>query len=1175
MQYLLVLTVNVLQSEIALMYKYPAISEPFAHAVASTFREISMAVGKHSDVRLGEMESTSQNDRQAMVSWNPSNPFASTENWCMHHLVEAKAREIPSAEAVYAWDGSMTYADLVTLADFAAQRLVQAGVGPGVYVPFAYEKSMWVVVATLAILKAGGAFVPVNPNDPVARLTEIFGKVSAVVVVTMEKFVPKFSSIAEKVIVISRKIDEKGKQDKSFLNGAFRIGETPNSCPRLIDPVMNHEYNIGVRHSTPGINSPPLDNKNHSIKREVNPFDPMVVLFTSGSTGQPKGIILEHSAICTHALVHGSNMKYHGARVLQFAAHTFDVATIDIFTTLLFSGCICIPSEEERKSDVVGVISRMRADYAILTPSFAGLIDPSEVPTMKTLAIGGEALPQDRVQRWAEKVNLIQIYGPAEVGICLTMDMKFDTAPETVGFPLRNSSCWLVDPDNYNALVPIGAIGELAVAGPSLARGYLNNQAKTRVSFIEKPAWAAALGLGCERFYLTGDLLRYNTSSFDGSYDILGRKDAQIKLRGQRVEPAEIEYHVGKLSGVAVSMVTRPRKGYFAEDLVCVVQMHRPGFIASQVHNEAIRLSKLQTLTTRSLREQLAKVLPTYMIPSICLVIDTMPLVASLKIDRRQVDSWLTDLDTRPVLEDITTLSQLLPSELTAIALSLKISSLVASKDERRRSALDKHDFGLQMAGIDSIQIISLSMYLQCEHATKIPMDTLLSPDLTVRTLAKLIDAHNHRNTNLMTNGNSRATVSSITCAHIDVAHEAVNLTKRLFHSIQLELKSPKVARNIKLPKSNIFLTGATGYLGSTILRRLMATPNIAVFVLVRCSSLEVGFQRIVAAATRYKWWQPSYSSRIRVWVGDLIKPSLGLDPDNLRLLQGSTSDVSRGSAIHGVIHNGARIHYVSSYATLFPSNINPTLELLRITASSPHISKFIFVSGGLKPNASLSATSSPDMKFLREAGGYAQTKFVSETLVHNCVSHPAFQAKTLQIVKPGYIIGSTYAGVANTSDFIWRLIAGCIEIGAYNIEEADDWVFIADVEEVAHAVVARAFEDKTDDTASKMASSGHARRILSGLRFSDLWTLLHNRFRYRLQGVAYEEWMTRLRAKILESQDTHLLFPLLHVLERDGNSIGENSIPQGQNDTNRVMQAVERNVRYLIDTGFLPQSEA
>lgn len=148
----------------------PLVSEPFAQAVIATYREICKAICNHGNSKLGEMESASEKDRQAMLSWNPRDPFTSMEYSCMHLLVEAKCREIPTADAVYAWDGSITNAELDRIANVSAQCLAQADVGPGVCVPFAYEKSIWAVVATLAILKAGGALVPVNSNDPITRL---------------------------------------------------------------------------------------------------------------------------------------------------------------------------------------------------------------------------------------------------------------------------------------------------------------------------------------------------------------------------------------------------------------------------------------------------------------------------------------------------------------------------------------------------------------------------------------------------------------------------------------------------------------------------------------------------------------------------------------------------------------------------------------------------------------------------------------------------------------------------------------------------------------------------------------------------------------------------------------------------------------------------------------------
>ncbi|KAL9132491.1 MAG: hypothetical protein Q9175_006330, partial [Cornicularia normoerica] len=556
------------------------------------------AILSDDELRIGKLDLVREEDKQKMISWNPEDPFAQAEKTCMHHLVNAKAREIPAYEAICAWDGSLAYAQLEKLATVVAHRLIGLGVGPGIYVPFAYEKSLWTVVATLGILKAGGAFVPLNPQDPKARLGEILMNINADIVVTVDSLVPKFEDLVKYVVVVSAKTVFDDEPEHNVIN--------------ISDAVA------------------------------VGPTDPIFVLFTSGSTGQPKGMIHEHGAICTHAVAHGEAMHYHGARVLQFAAHTFDVAIMDIFTTLIYGGTICIPSEEDRRNNIIGVINSMEANHAILTPSFAGLIEPSEVPSLKTLAIGGEALPQDRIQRWAEKVSLISIYGPAEAGICLITPLYARTRPETVGYPLRNSSCWLVDPDDVDCLVPIGAVGELVVAGPSLARGYLNNEAKTRTSFFESPAWAVGLGLGLKRFYRTGDLLRYNTDSFDGSYEFVGRKDSQIKLRGQRIEPGEVEHHIGaRIPGVAVSMVTRPEEGCFSGELVAVVQMRGTSTKSSGVRHEAIRLVTDQPLSIETFRGHLSKTLSNYMIPTVCLVINFMPLVPSLKIDRRAVNAWL------------------------------------------------------------------------------------------------------------------------------------------------------------------------------------------------------------------------------------------------------------------------------------------------------------------------------------------------------------------------------------------------------------------------------------------------------------------------------------------------------------------------------------------------------
>lgn len=1038
----------------------------------------------------------STEDKQMIVSWNPK--YLYSQPTCLHYLVEAVARAIPTSEAVCSWDGCLTYAQLDTLSSLVARRLAELGVKAGVYVPLAFEKSMWTVVAALGILKAGGAFVPIDPTHPIDRIGGILRDLNASILVTSPSFEARFSHLVKQIVVVDA---QTGQED--FEMDVIQL-------PR------------------------------------VDPNDPVYVLFTSGSTGRPKGMIHSHGAICSHAITHGEAMGYQGARVLQFAAYTFDVAIFDIFTTLIFGGCICVPSEEDRMTNIVHVIESMKANFAILTPSLASLLDPREVPTLQKLAIGGETLTNEGIQRWADRSSLFNIYGPAEVGICLMTEIHPQrTRPETVGYSLKNCSCWLVDPEDPNCLVPIGAVGELVIAGPSLAQGYLNNEEKNRSSYAEDLKWAVDMGLQYRRFFRSGDLLRYNIESFDGSYDFIRRKDTQIKLRGQRIEVGEIEHHLANIPNVAISMVDRPAQGCFAGELVAIVQMRSAG--SHRMRDDPISLAPSQSLSLEALQIQLSQHLPGYMIPTACLVIESMPFVPSLKINRRQVSAWLNSLKSKLFSEaaeiaDEAEVPELNQHEQIAISIGFKVAELVAHNDLNRRLRLERRDFGVQKTGMNSIQIISLSMWLQRTFGLKIPLEKLFSSRTTIRDLARLVNQRDeppslYRGVGLF-----------------NVQQECDILVKQLEDSV----KSPSSERGStdQVPVRNVLVTGASGYLGSGILQQLMFRSELQIFALVRYSSEAEGLQRIIDLATRDGWWEDAFRSRLHIWMGDLTNDHLGLQSEQIQRLCGRCQE---HLGIHAVIHSGARVHYSFDYEALKATNVHPTLTILKMAAESKYLSRFIYISGGQKPSVH-EVKRLPDAAPKCQGNGYGQSKYVSELLVQRCVDLVPFRGKRLYTVKPGYIIGPLKTGNANQSDFIWRLIAGCLEVRAYNKDEAQHWLFMSDVDNVAEKVVSAVFG---------LHESGHTREVVDGLLFSDLWDLLEKFFGYELEPLAHEEWLKRLQEMILVKQESHPLFPLIDTLEREGGSIGSKEMPIAR--TEWVMDVVKRNVQELIRVGFLP----
>lgn len=266
--------------EVTLNYRYPRISTETASGVATTLEKIlaEMISGTHGTI--GELDCLSYRDRQQIQNWNsiqkPKYHFD-----CVHRVFEYHSRLAPSANAICSWDGNMNYSELNKHASSVALQLVELGVSPGVYIPFCFEKSMWAVVATLAILKAGAAFVPLDPDHPISRVTDIVQSVDAKIVIASPIHAHLFMHVVDHIVILS------------------------SPTVRALLNTSDCTFSSSV----------------------VSPQDPAFLLFTSGSTGRPKGIIQEHSSVVSNAFAHGKAMHYRkDSRVLQFAAHTFDVA---------------------------------------------------------------------------------------------------------------------------------------------------------------------------------------------------------------------------------------------------------------------------------------------------------------------------------------------------------------------------------------------------------------------------------------------------------------------------------------------------------------------------------------------------------------------------------------------------------------------------------------------------------------------------------------------------------------------------------------------------------------------------------------------------------------------------------------------------------------------------------
>ncbi|KAL4905874.1 hypothetical protein BDW74DRAFT_177571 [Aspergillus multicolor] len=590
------LHVKVLQDDVCIFLEWwnTEISTTQMESVARYFEQLLDQAASSQDTPVLDAGCFLEHDWARIYKFNSAVPEA--RDRCIHDVISETSRLHPEREAVCSWDGNFTYGELDDLSSELAYHLQAHEVGPETLVALCFDKSKWNIVAMLGVLKAGGAFVPLDPTHPTSRLRSLVDSVDAKIMLCSRNRSGILSPVAKKLVPL----DEQFFADMSTSTGRY-------------------------------------------VKEVAKSTTAAYLIFTSGSTGQPKGTLIEHRSFVTCATAFGGPMGLNAdTRKLQFAAHTFDCSLAESLAVLIHGGCICVPSNEERLNDIVKAITRMRVNFTSLTPSFARLVDPSSVPGLKTILLMGEAMSRTDLERWLH-IRLLNGYGPTEAAVCSSIkediDVNYDC--RDVGLP-TGTLFWVVNPDDHNQLVPVGSPGELLLEGPTLARCYINNPQKTDEVFIYNPSWTKRDSkCGDRRFYKTGDLVRYNSDS--GSLTFIGRKDTQIKLHGQRIELGEIEYSISALPTVKHCIAFLCKSGFAKGKIVAAVSLKK------EVSVDTMPLMLLppseRAQVTAEFREQLSKQLPTYMIPAVWLCVEALPLLPSGKLNRKEIIKWVTDLE--------------------------------------------------------------------------------------------------------------------------------------------------------------------------------------------------------------------------------------------------------------------------------------------------------------------------------------------------------------------------------------------------------------------------------------------------------------------------------------------------------------------------------------------------
>jgi amino acid adenylation domain-containing protein/thioester reductase-like protein len=960
----------------------------------------------------------------ALANWSMSEaPYPRDLN--VAQLFEAQVARNPEAIALVWGEEELTYLEVNMHANRLAHHLRRRGVGAETAVGIYLERSPRLIIGLIAICKAGGCYLPLDTTYPKKRLAFMLHDAQAPMIITeaaMAKDLP-----AHEAAVI---------------------------CLEEAWPEISQESEQNLPHVATG---------------ESRAY----IMYTSGSTGSPKGIEILHRGIAR--LVMNTNYVQLGPddRVAQISNCAFDASTWEIWGALLNGSRLIGVKKDLSLSPpaFAAQIERQRITAMFLTTALFHLM-AKECPTafrnVRDLLVGGDTLSP----HWAREVlrqgpprRLINAYGPTEsttfAAWRLIESVPNDATSIPIGKPLQNTRLYILDPQLRPA--PVGEIGELYIGGDGLARGYVNRPELTRERFIDSPFHRG------ERIYKTGDLARWLP---EGAIDFVGRADFQVKIRGFRIELDEIQTVIRRSPAVSDATVLAREDTPGDKRLVAYVEPKDERLIDGD-KGEVSRM-------TDRLRGMVKESLPDYMVPAAFVWLRELPLTPNGKIDRAALLSMeVTALETEAEIIAPTT-----PTEVKIAGIWNKLLGAT------RASA---HDNFFELGG-NSLLAAQLALRVQEALQIEFPI-SLFFAEPTIAQLARRLD--------------------ELRAGFVTPSPEAVDL--RADCSLDGEIRPERPWNGAA---RNIFLTGATGFLGAYLLHRLINQTDARIYCLVRARSDEEGWTRLRAALQKYELSAPSLEARAVPIRGDLTKMRLGLDVESFDKLAGQ---------IDVIYHNAAHVSYIEPYSMHRPANVIGTREVLRLAcrgAAKPvHYVSTIGLFGPVGYLAGVTdiyegADIDLGEESLQMDMGYSMSKWVAEKLVF-CAKE---RGLPVSIYRPGFIMGDSGSGVTNVDDFMSRLIVGCVEMGCYPNLPAQRKEFVP-VDYVSDAIVYLSRQPSALGQVFHIVPP-HADRSVDFLEFFEMI----ESFGYELKRLPYAEWIDALRKRV-QGKEKNALLPLVAML--------------------------------------------